>query len=101
MFERYNTVACFFLGLGAGVAAGILFAPRSGRESRQKIRDAAREGASQITTRARQGGDYVSSKAREVRDSTKALVDEGMGAVAHGKERVAAAVSAGRKVFQG
>jgi len=99
MFERYNPVACFFVGLGLGAAGGILFAPRSGRESRRKLRRAAREGAAEITTRARQGGEYVSSKARDLRDSTRELVDEGFEAIADGKKSVAEVVAAGRKAL--
>jgi gas vesicle protein len=39
---------CFFFGLGVGVAAGVLMAPRSGINTRKQIASKAREGQQKI-----------------------------------------------------
>ena len=43
-----KALSCFLLGLGIGVAVGIVFAPASGEETRGRIR-----------SRALEGGDYL------------------------------------------
>ncbi len=49
---------CFFYGLAAGVAAGVLMAPRSGVKTRRKIVENAREGQ-----------DFVMRETTELRNS--------------------------------
>ena len=46
--EDDSKLSYFFLGLGLGVAAGILFAPKSGAETRDFLRSKAEEGT--VTT---------------------------------------------------
>ena len=49
---------CFFFGLGVGVAAGVLMAPRSGVKTRR-----------QIASTARDSQDYVLREGAELRNS--------------------------------
>jgi gas vesicle protein len=49
---------CFFYGLAAGVAAGVLMAPHSGIKTRKKLADTMREGQ-----------DYITRESGELRDS--------------------------------
>ena len=42
--EDDSKLSYFFLGLGLGVAAGVLFAPKSGAETREFLRSKAEEG---------------------------------------------------------
>lgn len=44
-----NAILGFIFGAAVGVAAGILFAPRSGAETRKKIEKKAREYSDDIT----------------------------------------------------
>jgi gas vesicle protein len=57
----------FFLGLGIGVAAGILFAPKAGEETRRMIREKAGE-----------SGDYLRKRSSELRDQASDLADTTM-----------------------
>jgi gas vesicle protein len=57
----------FFLGVGIGVAIGILFAPRSGGEVRHLIRD-----------RAGEGKDYLSRQGTALRESTNENISSAM-----------------------
>ncbi|MBV8812223.1 MAG: YtxH domain-containing protein, partial [Acidobacteriaceae bacterium] len=50
--EERSGFGYFLLGLGIGVAAGILWAPRAGEETRQFLADKAGEGADYLKSRA-------------------------------------------------
>lgn len=86
----------FFLGLGVGVAIGMIFAPKAGAETRTMIRD-----------RASEGGDYLRRRGTELRESAgelvdkgKELVDKGKGLVDRQREHLNAAVDAGRQAYR-
>lgn len=111
-------VAWFLAGLGVGALVGILYAPKSGRETRDDIAQGAREGSEYLRTRGRQAaeqmGQYV-DKGREQMNQYvgrgREIVDRGRGQwedfVERGKNlvndqtsRVGAAVDAGREAYQ-
>ena len=52
-------VASFFVGLGIGVAAAFLFAPRSGEETREWITDRGEDEISQLKRKGRKAVQYV------------------------------------------
>ena len=79
----------FFLGLGVGVAVGILFAPQSGEETRGLIKSKAQE-----------GGDYLKRRSGEIRDQASELVDRGRGVVSRQKEQLSAAIDAGKQAYR-
>ncbi len=79
----------FFLGLGIGVAVGILFAPKAGDETREIIRSKAYEGK-----------DYLKRRSDELRDSATEMVERGKTAVVRQKEQLNAAVDAGRQAYR-
>jgi gas vesicle protein len=87
--EDDNRVAYFFLGLGLGVAVGVLFAPKSGRETREFLRNKAEEGA-----------DYVKRRGVELRDHASEAVDRGKQAIQRQKESLSAAVEAGKQAYR-
>ena len=49
-----NSFMWFLAGLGLGAVAGVLYAPRSGRETRQAILDAADDSRDYLTSRGQQ-----------------------------------------------
>ena len=65
--EDDNRVSYFFLGLGLGVAVGVLFAPKSGEETRDFLRSKAEEGT-----------DYVKRRADDLRESAADAIDRGV-----------------------
>ena len=79
----------FLLGLGVGVAVGIVFAPTSGEETRGRIR-----------TKANEGGDYLRRRTEDLRESAVDLVDRGRTAVGRQREQLNAAVEAGRQAYR-
>ena len=87
--EDDNRLSYFFLGLGLGVAAGVLFAPKSGVETRDFLRSKADEGT-----------DYVKRRAEDLRDSATDAIDRSKEGIRRHKENLSAAVDAGRQAYR-
>jgi gas vesicle protein len=84
-----SKVSFFLVGLGIGALVGILFAPKSGEETREFLAQKADEGR-----------DYAQRKARELRERAEDLVERGKQTASRQKESLAAAVDAGREAYQ-
>src|SRR5271166_2853947 len=84
-----NSFVWFLAGLGLGALAGVLYAPRSGSETREVLR-----------ARAEEGRDYMRSRAREARSQASEWVDRGRDVVNQQKEQFRAAYEAGRQAYQ-
>ena len=84
-----STFVWFLAGLGLGALAGVLYAPRSGSETRDVLR-----------ARAEGGRDYVRGRAQEARDQASQWVDRGREAVNQQKDQFRAAYEAGRQAYQ-
>ncbi len=78
----------FLAGLGVGAIAGLLYAPRSGNETREVLR-----------ARAEEGREYVRNRAREARDQASQWADKGRDVVSQQKEQFRAAYEAGRQAY--
>src|SRR4029077_3796338 len=87
--EDDNKLSYFFLGLGLGVAAGVLFAPKSGAETREFLR-----------TKADEGTDYVKRRADDLRESAADAIDRSKETVRRHKDNLAAAVDAGNQAYR-
>jgi gas vesicle protein len=82
-------VTYFLAGVGIGVAVALLFAPKSGKETRRYLADKAEEGK-----------DFVTAKGREFRQQAEELVDKGKEVITKQKERLADVVEAGRQAVR-
>jgi gas vesicle protein len=82
-------LSSFLLGLGVGIGLGMLFAPKSGADTRQLIKDKAGE-----------GGDYLKQRGAELRDSASDLVNKGKEALDRQKDTIANAVEAGKQAYR-
>jgi gas vesicle protein len=78
-----SKVTFFLVGLGIGALVGVLFAPKSGEDTREYLMDKADEGR-----------EYAQRKARELRDRADDLVERGKNVVQRQKDSVSAAVEA-------
>jgi gas vesicle protein len=87
--EDDNKLSYFFLGLGLGVAAGVLFAPKTGAETREFLRNRAEEGA-----------DYVKRRGVDLKDTATETVERGKQHIQRHKDNLAAAVEAGRSAYR-
>ena len=84
-----SKVSYFLVGLGIGALVGVLFAPKSGEETREYL-----------TQKAEEGKVYAQRKARELRDRADDLVERGKQVASKQKESISAAVDAGREAYQ-
>lgn len=78
----------FFAGMGAGIAAGLLFAPRAGNRTRAILRKRAAESA-----------EYIRQRGNEAKDAAAEKLREGSWRVARETEAVRTAVEAGRRAY--
>ena len=115
---KVQGVAWFLAGLGVGALIGILYAPKSGRETREDIAQGAREGTEYLRVRSRQAAEQVGQivdkgkeqmnqyigRGREVVDRGRAqwedFVERDKNLVNDQTTRVGAAVDAGREAYQ-
>jgi len=91
-----SVVLAFLLGGLTGAALAILFAPRSGKETRELLGERFREG----TERGRELRDRVVSRGREILDDTSGYVEKQRENLERKKDRIAAAVEAGRQAYR-
>lgn len=84
-----NGLSSFLLGLGVGVAIGMLFAPKSGEETRQIIKDKAGE-----------GGEYLKQRGSELKENAAGWVDKGREAMNRQKETLNDAMEAGKQAYR-
>jgi len=87
--DSSNNFMWFLAGLGFGALLGVLYAPRSGRETRESLMNSAQEGR-----------DYLKHRSREARESMGQWVERGKEAVNRGKEQFGSAVEAGRQAYR-
>ncbi len=79
----------FLAGLGIGAALGILYAPKTGEETRQQILDAAEQGKGAVKDRARQA-----------REQANTWADKGRDYLNSQKDQIRSAYEAGRQAYQ-
>ena len=82
-------LANFFLGLGIGVGIGMLFAPKSGEETRDLL-----------MSKADEGKEFLKKQSSGLRDSANDLMDKGRDAVGRQKENLNDAIEAGKQAYR-
>jgi gas vesicle protein len=82
-------VTYFLVGLGVGALVGILFAPKSGEETREFL-----------TKKADEGKDYAQRKAKELRERADELIERSKDAAVRGKDSISAAVEGAREAYR-
>ena len=87
--EDDSKLSFFFLGLGVGVAVGVLFAPKAGTETRGFIRDKANEGV-----------DYVKRRGEDLRETATETLERTKEKLRRQKDNLAAAVDAGKQAYR-
>lgn len=90
--------AWFLLGLGVGAAVGVLYAPKSGTETRDELLEQAREGSEYLKQRSKVAADQVNSLIDAGKGQMNDYVDKGRKAVERGRSQLENAVDRGRQV---
>ena len=84
-----SKVSYFLVGLGVGSLIGILFAPKSGEETREYL-----------SQKVNEGSEYAQKKVRDLQERAEDVVERGKEVVTEKKEEIAAAVDVGRETYQ-
>jgi gas vesicle protein len=83
-----SKVSYFLVGLGVGALMGVLFAPKSGEDTRDFL-----------AKRADDGREFAQKKARELRERADELIERGKDVASRKRDSLTAAVEAGREAF--
>jgi gas vesicle protein len=87
--DNSNSLLWFLAGLGFGALMGVLYAPRSGRETRDALKNTAQEGS-----------EYIKTRGREAKETVSQWVDRGKDVVGQQKEKLSAAIDATRQAYR-
>jgi gas vesicle protein len=89
MAEEGSKLSYFAFGLGLGLAVGVLFAPKSGEETREYIR-----------AKADEGKEYLRRRGEELKEKADDVIDRGRTAVSQHRDHLSAAVEAGKQAYR-
>jgi len=84
-----SKVTYFLVGLGVGALVGILFAPKSGEDTREYL-----------SKKADEGRDFAQRKAKELRERADDLIERSKDAASRGKDSISAAVEGAREAYR-
>src|SRR5215467_12236032 len=90
----------FLAGAGIGAVLALLFAPKSGRETREIIARTATDSRDYITNKVSEGRQIVEQKGRRFSDDFTSFVDKSKEAVQRQKEQLTAAFEAGKAAYR-
>jgi gas vesicle protein len=90
----------FIAGAGIGAAIGLLFAPKTGRETREILARTATEGREYRTSKVGEGRQYLEDSKRKVGDDFTTFLDRSKEAVQRQKEQLTAAFEAGKQAYR-
>jgi len=84
-----NSIGWFLAGLGLGALVGVLYAPKSGKETRDTILQSANEGR-----------EYLANRGQEFRGQVQQYVQKGKETLSRSKDQITSAVEAGRQAYR-
>ena len=90
----------FMAGAGIGAVLALLFAPKSGKETRELIARTAADGREFITNKVSDGKQFVGETSRKVTDDFSSFVDRSKDALVRQKEQITAAFEAGKAAYK-
>ncbi len=83
-----SKVNYFLVGVGIGSVVAILYAPKSGKETRKYI-----------AKKASEGNEYVQEKARELKAQAGEMLERGKKAITETKGQISSAIDVGRETY--
>jgi gas vesicle protein len=104
MLSKRRNAVPFIEGLGLGIAAGcalgILYAPQAGKKTRRQLARALEDGVDYVTTKAEDTTEYLRDGALRLQDEAKDLLDRGQTVIEMGKARLEDAIETGRHLYR-
>jgi gas vesicle protein len=90
----------FVCGAGIGAAFALLFAPKSGRETRELLARTASDSREFVSTKVTEGRQIVEDRSRKLGDDFNSFIDKSKEAVQRQKEQLTAAFEAGKAAYR-
>jgi len=100
MADENNKITFFLAGMGVGALIGLLFAPKSGDETRQLIGTKSRELAGSAGEYYSKGREAATEYIGKGKEAASEYIDKGREAVTRGRETLREAVSAGKQAYR-
>ena len=108
------TLLTFILGAASGAAVALLYAPQSGKDTREYLAERARQGRDQAANAANKAKDYVEQGRQTVNNAVEqgrqtveqskqtlnSAIDQGKQAIEQGKQTLNSAIEQGRNAYQ-
>jgi gas vesicle protein len=82
-------LSSFLLGLGVGIGIGILFAPKSGEETRGLIKNKAQEST-----------EFLKQRSGEFKESANDWIEKGKDAIGRQRDNLSEAMEAGKQAYR-
>jgi gas vesicle protein len=90
----------FLAGAGIGAVLALLFAPKSGKETRELLAKTATDSKEFLSNKYADGKQFVGDTSRRVTDDFSAFIDKSKEAVQRQKEQISAAFEAGKAAYR-
>jgi len=90
----------FLAGASIGAVVALLFAPKSGRETRELLSRTATDSRDFITNKVTEGRQLVEDRSRRFGDDFTSFLDKSKEAVQRQKEQLTAAFEAGKAAYR-
>jgi len=87
--DNGNNFVWFLAGLGMGALLGVLYAPRSGKETREALINSAQEGR-----------DYLRDRGHDARETVNQWVDRSKEVVSRQRDNITAAIDASKQAYR-
>lgn len=84
-----SKITYFLVGLGVGALVGVLFAPKSGQDTRDYL-----------SNKADEGRDFAQKKAKELRERADDLIERGKDLAGRQRDSINAAVEGAREAYR-
>ena len=90
----------FLAGAGIGAVLALLFAPKSGKETRDFLAKTASDSKDYMSNKYSEGRQFVGDTGRKVTDDFNTFLDRSKEAVQRQKEQLSAAFEAGKAAYR-
>ena len=90
----------FLAGAGLSAVLALLWAPKSGRETRELLARTANDSRDYLTSKMNEGRQVFEERGRKISDDFTSFVDKSKEAVQRQKEQLSAAFEAGKSAYR-
>lgn len=90
----------FVIGGFVGASVALLFAPKSGEETRNYLEGKYREGSEEVTRKVQAGREYVDETRKNLGERLDRTVEKGRDVIHRQKDQISTALEAGKRAYE-